>query len=113
MKYLWPESLVLGSWRFSEIEAAVYAGFWITFLFWLVWDFAQARGLKMEDWLATWLFFGTANCAAVWVVTRFGFYLGLGVGRISWILVIGLAATLLQRLVWTLMVGRKRGALSL
>jgi hypothetical protein len=108
VKYLWPESLVLGSWRFAEIEAAIYAGFWMTFIFWLVWDFAKARNFKMDNWLATWFFFGIVNCVTVWAVTRFGFYLGFMTSSLSWILVIGLGTTLLQRLVWTLLVERRR-----
>jgi len=108
VKWLWPESLVLGSWRFAEIESAIYVGFWMTFLVWLIWDFAQARGFKMDNWSTTWLFFGIVNCATVWAVTRFGFYLGLEISQISWMLVIGLSVTLLQRLVLTLMVERRR-----
>lgn len=111
VKWLWPESLILGNWRFAEIESAIYTGFWMTFLLWLVWDFALARGLRMEDRLATWLFFGVVNCASVWVITRFGFYLGLAVSSFSWVLVVGLAATLIQRLIWSLVVERKKRTL--
>jgi hypothetical protein len=104
---IFPRDVVLGNWRFGPIEAAVYAGFWVTFLIWTLWDFAIAKGVKFESATVTLGYFWAANIFGFWLVSRFSEYAGLGITSYLWALAIGLVAFLMQRLAWRLVVGKK------
>lgn len=103
-----PGSIVLGNWRFGPIEAAVYAGFWVTFFVWVLWDFAIAKSIKFDMGIITLGYFWSANIFAFWVVSRFSQYLGFGITRYFWAILIGLVAYLVQRFAWNIIVGDKK-----
>lgn len=97
-------NVVLGNWRFGPIEACIYAGFWITFIVWSLWDFAMARGVKFDVGIVTFGYFWTANIFSFWLVSRFSQYAGFGVANYLWILLMALAAFFIQRLAWKVIV---------
>ena len=92
--------VVLGTYRFSTLEAAVYSGFWITFLAWVVWDFIKARGVSLSNRAFGVTILWLANSAAVWMVARFAHLTGLGISSYRWALLLGLIVALAQGTVW-------------
>jgi len=92
--------VVLGTYRFSVFEAAVYSGFWITFLAWVIWDFLKARGISMNVKAVAIFFLWLANSAAVWMVARFAHITGLGISSYRWALLLGLLVALAQGTFW-------------
>lgn len=92
--------VVLGTYRFSTFEAAVYSGFWITFLAWIVWDFVKARGISLNNKVLAVVVLWLANSAAVWIVARFAHLTGLGISSYRWALLFGLVVALAQGTFW-------------
>ena len=99
-------SIILGNWRFNSFESSIYAGFWLTFLIWVWWDFAIARKIKLDKTVITFGFFFLVNSISIWMVSRFSYMTGFGLTNYAWALAIGLTATLLQRVGWRLIVLR-------
>jgi hypothetical protein len=105
---VFPNDVVLGNWRFGPIESAIYAGFWVTFFVWVLWDFAIAKGVRFDSGAVTLGYFWLANVFAFWLVSRFSQYAGLGITSYLWALAIGIAAYLVQRFAWRLVVGKNK-----
>ena len=103
---IFPGGVVLGNWRFGPIEAAIYAGFWVTFFVWVLWDFAIAKGVKFDSMATTVGYFWAANIFGVWIVSRFSQYAGFGMASYLWAIAIGLGAFLIQRLARRLIVNK-------
>lgn len=102
-----PDNVVkLGSWRFSSLESSLYAGFCLTFLVWVWWDFALARRFNFNKKFITFLFFIFVNCFSIWAISRFSYFTGVEVTNYNWIIVIGLAATILQRFIRRVIVNK-------
>jgi hypothetical protein len=102
---VWPQSVVLGVNKFVAGEAAVYGGFWLTFIVWVIWDFAIGQEFRLDN-NAAWIYFLAANVLGVWVVTRLSGVTGVRVDGLEWIVVTALALNWVQRTVWTKLVGR-------
>ena len=96
----------LGQQRFNSLESAVYAGFWLTFIIWVWWDFAIARRIKIEGKIANFTIFFIVNSLACWAVSRFYFVTGFVLTNYLWALIIGLMATFLQKIAWRVVVLR-------
>jgi len=99
--------VVLGNWRFNSIESSLYAGFWVTFLVWVFWDFAIAREFNLKNKTAAFLFFLFVNSISIWVVSRFSNITGFELINYQWTLAIGFAATFLQKVPWKFVGSRK------
>lgn len=95
-----PDNIALGNWRFSNIESSIYAGFWLTFLIWVFWDFAIAREFNLKNKTIAFLFFLFVNAISIWVVSRFASVTGFGIINYQWVLAIGFITTLLQKVPW-------------
>ena len=93
-------AVVLGNWRFDSIESSIYAGFWITFLIWVFWDFVMAKEFSLKKKMVAFGFFLLVNSISVWVVSRFPNFTGFELINYQWALAIGFAATLLQKIPW-------------
>lgn len=106
-KFVFAQNIVLGNYRFTPLEAAIYSGFWVTFFVWVAWDFAIARGLKFESKLVTFGYFTIINIFAFWVVSRIALYMGFGITHYFWVLPLAVVAFLLQRITYRLVVGKK------
>jgi len=102
-----PGDVVLGNWRFGALEAAVYAGFWVTFFVWLLWDFAISKKVNFDTGIVTLGYFWAANIFAIWIVARFSQYAGLGIRSYLWAFVIGFVAYAAQRLAWRFIVDKR------
>lgn len=103
-----PGTLVLGNWKFTPIEAAIYSGFWVTFFVWVMWDLAMAKGVKFDMGIITLGYFWSANIFAFWIVSRFSQFAGMGISHYYWAFFVALAAYFVQRLAWRLVVGNKK-----
>jgi len=103
---LFPMNVILGNWRFNPIESAVYAGFWVTFFIWVLWDFTIAKGVRFESGAVTLGYFWVANAFAFWIVSRFSQVAGFGITNYLWAFAIGLGAYIVQRIAWKLVVGK-------
>ena len=103
-----PSNIVLGNYRFGPFESTIYAGFWVTFFIWVLWDFAIAKNLKFDSKLVKFGYFWLVNAFSFWLVARFSHIAGFGITNFYWVFAIGLVTFLLQSLVWRLVV--KKGS---
>jgi hypothetical protein len=106
---IFPSSVVLGTWRLTSIEASLYAGFWLTFFVWTMWEFMLVRKVKLEPCSLRFIFFLAVNFVGVWIVSRYAYHTGLGIVSFWWALLIGTAANLLQLASWRLFGKRLKG----
>jgi hypothetical protein len=90
-------TVVLGSTRLTVFEAAVYAGFWLTFVVWVFWDLAIARGMKIVNQSRSYYYFLVVNLMGVWLVSRFSGYTGFSIESFSWALLLGVLVNAFQR----------------
>ncbi|OGM87348.1 hypothetical protein A2614_02645 [Candidatus Woesebacteria bacterium RIFOXYD1_FULL_40_21] len=103
---IFPSEVVLGSFRLTPVEAAIYAGFWLTFFVWSMWDFVLVRKVKLEPFPLRPLFFFFVNSLGVWLTSRYSGYSGLGITSFWWAFLLGGVTDLLQSVSWNL-VGKK------
>jgi hypothetical protein len=96
-RWFFPMDVVLGSWRFSPLEAAIYTGFWQTFMVWLFWDFALGRRIDLSRPVVRLVYFYPVNVFSVWLVARFANYSGLGISSFIMAFILGLAGFILQQ----------------
>ena len=104
IRLLWiifPNMIVLGNWRLTPMEAALYAGFWLTFFVWTMKEYLIVRNVKFEPPVLMHRFSFVVNCLGVWIISRYSQYTGLGITSFWWALVLGGAAYLFQLVVWT------------
>lgn len=101
-----PDSIVLGNYRFNAPETAIYAGFWVTFFVWVFWDFALAKGVKFDSSAVVVGYFWLVNAFAFWVVARFSHIAGFGIINYFWVIAVSLVALVFQRMVWRVVVKR-------
>jgi len=104
---VFPESVVLGNWRFSAIEAAIYSSFWLTFFIWIIWDYLMARNTNLKSGVSVWLYFAAVNTVGIWIIARLPHFLGLGIASWFWALVLGILANWLQRIVFGIITKRE------
>lgn len=97
---LFPDSVVLGNFKFSGLEASIYAGFWMTFLIWVFWDFARAKGMKFDEGIVRFFYFWLVNSFALWIIARFPYIAGFGIDSYLWAFVIGFLTISLHNFVW-------------
>ena len=86
---IFPDTVVLGNYKFSAGEGAAYAGFWITFLVWLIHDMVVVKGLNPESKLGSWVFAIIVGAAAIWMSARFAPFTGFGIANYRWALLLG------------------------
>ncbi|OGE25571.1 hypothetical protein A3H85_00165 [Candidatus Daviesbacteria bacterium RIFCSPLOWO2_02_FULL_40_8] len=103
-QYIIPGNIVLGNWRFNRLEAAIYAGFWLTFLFWVWWDFAIHRKLKSDNKMISFFVYLVVNSLAIWAVSTFHYVLGFQLLGYLWAFAIGFVMTILQAFAWKIVV---------
>ncbi|OGM18104.1 hypothetical protein A2V61_02580 [Candidatus Woesebacteria bacterium RBG_19FT_COMBO_47_8] len=87
---IFPDSVVLGNYKFGLIDAIIYSGFWISFLNWAIKDLVVVRGLHPESRFGSLVFYILIGSAAVWAVARFAPFTGLGIVNYRWALLLGL-----------------------
>ena len=104
---LLPSDITLGSWRFSTLEASLYAGFCLTFLVWIWWDFALAWKFDFHKKLPVFLFFLFVNYFSILTITRFDYLTGFSITSFFWAFIIGFVATILQQGIHQLIVRQK------
>jgi len=105
---IFPSWVVLGNFRLLPVEAAVYAGFWLTFFVWTMWDFIFIRGVKLEPESLAFSYFFFVNALGVWLVSRFAHLTGLGIANFGWAFLVGAVADLIQRFAWRAVLGRNK-----
>jgi len=102
-------AVVLGTWRLSPLEAALYAGFWLTFFVWTMWEWMLVRKVKLEPYSLRLIFFFTVNFVGVWIVSRYAYHTGLGIISFWWALLIGMVTLLFQLASWSLFGKKLKG----
>lgn len=102
LHWIFPQSVVLGNWRFAPAEAAIYTAFWQTFFIWIIWDYLLAKEVKIKSGISVWIYFWAVNTVGVWILARLPHFLGLGVTSWYWAVVIGILANWLQRIAWSI-----------
>jgi len=107
--WIFPEDFVLGNWKFSDLEAAIYSSFWLVVFVWVVWDFLISRGVKLKDNLGTWLYFWAVNAVGIWLVAKLSRILGLGIRGYLWAIGVAFFVNLAQRIVWKFVTKRNLG----
>jgi len=106
---IFPSSVVLGNFRLLPFEAAIYAGFWLTFFVWTMWNFVSIRKVTLEPFLLRFLFFFFVNGLGIWIISRYAKYTGLGIASYWWALLLGGVTDLLQSAVWNLFGKKLKG----
>jgi hypothetical protein len=103
-----PDNIIkLGSWRFSSIESSLYAGFILTFLIWVFWDFGLARRFSFNKKFFTFAFFLIANIFSIFAISHFKYFTGFEVNSYAWIFFLALIATIAQRLTRMVIIKRR------
>jgi len=97
---VFPNMIVLGNWRFSGVEASIYAGFWLTFFVWTMNDYMSVRKVELTPFSLKLFYFFIVDSLGVWIISRFSQYAGLGITSVWWALVIGGVAEALQLVSW-------------
>jgi hypothetical protein len=98
--------VVLGNFRFNTFESALYAGFWVTVLFWAMWDYVYVRKININKTKGQFWIFWTMNFVSFWLVSRFSHIAGFGISSYWWALLIGLVANFVQRFAWMMVTGK-------
>jgi len=106
--WVFPESIVLGSYRFNSLEAAFYAAFWVTFFIWLFWDFALAKRVRFNVPVVTNSYFFIVNTLSFWLVSKLARITAFGIQRFYWAIAIAIVAVIFQHWVKQLVVGKTR-----
>lgn len=96
---LFPYGVVLGTYRLNPTEAAIYSGFWVTFIIWTAWDFAIARKISLEKPIKSFVYFFLVNILAVWIIARFAPLSGMGIVSFWWAIGVGAVISILHKLV--------------
>lgn len=96
---LFPYGVVLGTYRLNPTEAAIYSGFWVTFIIWTAWDFAIARQISLEKPVKSFIYFLLVNIFAIWTVARFAPLSGMGITTFWWAIAIGIVISILHKFV--------------
>jgi len=107
---LMPGQIYLGSWRFNLFESAIYTAFWLTFLFWIWWDFSVSRNFKLRKG-STLVYFWLVNSVSLWLVSRFSAFTGFSLspdGVLVTIFFWGAVMVTAQAFCWKLII--KRGS---
>ena len=86
---IFPGSVVLGTYKFTVVDALIYSGFWISFLNWAIKDMVIVRGIHPESKFGSLVFYILAGSLTVWMVARFAPYTGLGLVSYRWALLLG------------------------
>jgi len=107
--FIFPSSVVLGNFRLLPFEASIYAGFWLTFFVWTMWDYVSIRKVKLESFPLRFLFFFFVNSLGIWIISRYAKYTGLGIASFWWAFLLGGVADLLQSVSWNLFGKRLKG----
>jgi len=103
---IFPNSIVLGTYRLSMVEAAIHAGFWLTFFVWTMKDYMTVRKVEFDPPFLRFICFFFINSFGIWLVSRCSQYTGLGIASYWWAFLLGGVAQLLQFVTWKL-VGNK------
>jgi len=108
---IFPNSVVLGTWKFSSVEAAIYSSFWLTILIWTTWDFvfSKVKKVNFNGNLLSIFYFWMMNGLSVWLVARFSQYTGLGIDSWLWAAILGGIAYIFQRFTWGLVTRNQLG----
>lgn len=106
MGLVFPSDVVLGTFRLLPVEAAIFAGFWLTFFVWTMWDYVTVRKVTLQPFIIRFIFFFFVNSFGIWLVSRYASYTGLGISSFWWALLLGGITDLLQNFYWNLL-GKK------
>ena len=107
--FIFPSEVVLGNFRLLPFEASIYAGFWLTFFVWTMWDYVLVHKVTLEPFLLRFLFFFFVNSLGIWIISRYAKYTGLGLTSFWWAFLLGGVADLLQSVSWNLFGKRLKG----
>lgn len=92
--------IVLSNYKFNKTESAIYAGFWVTFILWIVLDLLTARGFKFNNIIIYLLVLIVSNTLGFWIVARFSHLLGFGITSYQWAIMLGLIVSIIQTFSW-------------
>jgi uncharacterized membrane protein YvlD (DUF360 family) len=94
-----PKYFVLGSMNVSVYAGAFVAGFTWTLLVWLlkplIFLFKKLKGTVLM-----FSFYLVLNFVALWITARLGPIVGFGTTRFVWLIIVAVAADIIQYLVW-------------
>lgn len=105
---IFPSEITLGSLHLSYFEAAIYAGFWLTFFLWTLWEYLLVRKVGLEPFALRLFYFFFVNSLGIWIISQYGRFSGLGVASFGWVLILGGILDLLQGAFWNILGKRLR-----
>lgn len=100
---LFPSAIDLSNGRLLPLETAIYAGFWLTFIVWAMWDFIIVKKAKLEPEFVAFSYFLLVNALGIMVVAHFTRFTGLTVSTFWWGLLAAFLVNTLQRQTWKML----------
>ncbi len=95
---LFPAEVMLGVNKFNALEAAIYAGFWMSFVVWTCWDLLIARKADFGSGWGVYAYFFVTNIVGVGIISVFYGITGVSISSMWWVLVVGALANVFQGL---------------
>lgn len=96
---LFPNMIVLGSFRLPAIPSAIYSGFWLTFVVWCLWEYMFVRNVDFDTDEFKNLYSLFVNILGIWLISRYSEYTGLGIVSIGWVFVLATVAMIVQKII--------------
>lgn len=97
------QSVTIGNNIFAKYQAIVFSGFVWSFIVWQIEAVAKDMEVSMKDTTTMMLSYLFVNFATVWFIARFSFITGVGIANFWIVLLMAVAANLVQYLAWQYM----------
>ena len=104
--YFYPTYYVLGNKFFGPFIAVVLASLIWTGIVWVAKPILKSYVKKLSR-SYMFLFYFIANFVALWLVTRLAPYVGFGVVRFTWLVILAITADLMQYGVWKVLAPKR------
>lgn len=97
---LLPMSVTIGNNIFAAYQSIVFSGFVMSMVLWYIEPVSKDLEIPMKDNTSMMLVYLAVNFATVWFIARFSFITGVGIANFWIVLMIAVAANLVQYVAW-------------
>lgn len=104
-----PAYVVIGNEFMESWIALIFTAFLLTVIIALTKPVMRIAKLKVKGDIAINISYGITNIVGLWVLARFAKFVGFGVSSFIIVVVLGVSLTLVQYVVWKMLVGKKAG----
>jgi len=93
-------SVTIGNNIFAAYQSIVFSGFVMSMVLWYIEPVSKDLEIPMKDNTSMMLVYLAVNFATVWFIARFSFITGVGIANFWIVLMIAVAANLVQYVAW-------------